>query len=146
MIANILKIVWWMLFAIVKFIFTPLTLASATNYEWWEALFITIGGGWLGVVIFFYFGKMIIISSQKRWNFKKRNKFTKFNRFIIKVKNKYGLIGLASIIAIISIPICSLLAAAYFKDNAKTVPVLLLSVVIWASCLTGIFYFGKSLL
>ncbi len=135
-----------MFFAIVKFIWTPFTLASATDYLWWEALLITIGGGWLGIAIFFYFGKIIIGFFSNQRNRKRRRKFTKMNRFIIRVKNKYGLMGLSSIIGIISVPICSLLAAVYFKDNKKVVPALFLSVVTWASCLTFIFYLGKSLL
>lgn len=135
-----------MFFTIVKFVWTPLTLASTTDYVWWEALFITIGGGWLGIVMFFYFGKMIMSFFSRIRKHKRKNKFSKVNRFLIKVKNKYGLMGLASIIAIISVPICSLLAAAYFKENKKAVPALFFSVVVWASCLTGIFYFGKSIL
>ncbi|HIA36955.1 MAG TPA: hypothetical protein EYM84_00895 [Flavobacteriales bacterium] len=145
MISEILKILWWVFFAIVKFIWTPFTLASATDYLWWEALLITVGGGWLGIAIFFYFGKLIINFFSMQRGFKGRRKFTRMNRFIIRIKNKYGLVGLTSIIAIISVPICSLLAAAYFKNNKRVVPALFLSVLTWASCLTCIFYLGKSL-
>jgi len=139
MLAEILKITWWLFFTIIKFIWTPFTLATTTNYTWLEAFLITVGGGWLGIVMFFYFGRWIVnIFSRRRKKPKRR--FTKLNRLIAKTKSKYGLTGLVAIIGIISVPLCSLIAAAYFKENRNAVPALMLSVLIWAVCLTAIFY------
>jgi len=144
MIAEILKIVWWLFFAIIKFLWTPFTLATTTNYLWWEAWLITVGGGFIGVFIFFYFGKAVVnfFSSRSKGP---KNKFTRLNRFIAKTKSRYGLVGLVAIQGIISVPLCSLLAAAYFK-NDRAVLALLLSVLIWGTFLVGVFYGGKSIL
>ena len=144
MISEILKILWWIFFAIFKFIWTPFTLITTTDYLWWEAWLLTVGGGWIGVFIFFYFGKAVVNFFSGR-NKKPRKKFTKLNRFIAKTKSKYGLTGLVVILGIISVPLCSMIAAAYFKEKT-VVYALLTSVFIWGSSLVAIFYAGKSLL
>jgi len=135
-----MKLAWWLFFVIFKFIWAPVTMATTTAYEWWEILIITIVGGWLGIVIFFYFGKVIIEFFSKRRK-KAPKVFTKLNRFIVRIKSRYGLTGLVVIIGIISVPICSLIAAAYFKENRRAVPALLTSVVIWACSLTLVVFF-----
>ncbi|MBL4657486.1 MAG: hypothetical protein JKX73_05755 [Flavobacteriales bacterium] len=140
MFGEILKLAWWLFFVVFKFIWAPVTMAATTDYLWWEVLIITIAGAWIGIVIFFYFGKVILEYFNKR----RKNppkKFNKLNRFIAKVKGKYGLTGLVTIIGIISVPLCSLIAAAYFKENKRVVPALLLSTVIWACSLTAIVFF-----
>jgi len=139
MIGEILKIAGWLFFVIFKFIWAPVTMATTTDYTWWEILVINIVGAWLGIIIFFYFGKMIVSFFNRR---RKRlpRRFTRLNRFIIRVKTKWGLTGLVSIMGIISVPLCSLIAAAYFQENKRTVPALLTSAVIWAVSLTVIVF------
>ena len=139
MIGEILQIAWWLFFVIFKFIWAPVTMATTTDYLWWEILVITIGGAWLGIIIFYYFGKMIISFFNNKWKRIPR-KFTKMNRFVIRVKSKWGLTGLVSIMGIISVPLCSLIAAAYFQENKRTIPALLTSAVIWAASLTVIVF------
>jgi len=139
MIGEILQIAGWLFFVIFKFIWAPVTMATTTDYAWWEILVITIGGAWLGIIIFYYFGKMIISFFNKKWNRIPR-KFTKMNRFVIRVKKEWGLAGLVSIMGIISVPLCSLIAAAYFQENKRTIPALLTSAVIWAASLTVIVF------
>jgi len=139
MIGEILQIAWWLFFVIFKFIWAPVTMATTTDYLWWEILVITIGGAWLGIIIFYYFGKMIISFFNNKWKRIPR-KFTKMNRFVIRVKSKWGLAGLVSIMGIISVPLCSLIAAAYFQENKRTIPALLTSAVIWAASLTVIVF------
>ena len=139
MIGEILKIAGWLFFVIFKFIWAPVTMATNTDYTWWEILVINIVGAWLGIIIFFYFGKMIVsFFNRKRKRLPRR--FTRLNRFIIRVKTKWGLTGLVSIMGIISVPLCSLIAAAYFQENKRTVPALLTSAVIWAVSLTVIVF------
>lgn len=69
---------------------------------------------------------------------KKRN-FSRMNKVIVNVKRKFGLIGLAIITpAIISIPIGCILAAKYFRTRSLTLPLLLLSTLLWSLFLSGI--------
>jgi len=139
MFAEILTLAWWLFVVIFKFMWAPAAMATTTDYEWWRIITITISGGWLGIIIFFYFGKVIIAFFNKR---RKRppKRFTKLNRFVVRVKSKYGLTGLVTIMGIISVPICSVIAAAYFKENKRTVPALLISTVIWTFGTSTIVY------
>ncbi|MBL4754164.1 MAG: hypothetical protein JKY52_11315 [Flavobacteriales bacterium] len=139
MIGEILKLAWWLFFVIFKFIWAPLTMATATDYIWWEILLVTVIGGWIGIFIFYYFGKVIMESiNKRRKNPPKR--FSQLNRFVVRVKRKYGLTGLVTIIGVISVPICTLIAAAYFKENKRVIPALMTSVLIWSCSLTAIVY------
>ena len=139
MIGEILKLAGWLLFVIFKFIWAPLTLATATDYIWWQILLVTITGGWIGIFIFYYFGKIIMESIYKR----RKNppkRFSQLNRFVVRVKRKYGLTGLVTIIGVISVPVCTLIAAAYYKENKRVIPALMSSVLIWSCCLTAIVF------
>lgn len=140
MIGEIIKLAGWLFFVIFKFIWAPLTMATTTNYVWWEVLLITIAGAWIGIVIFFFFGKVILNYFNRRRKGSPK-KFNKLNRFVVRVKSKYGLTGLVAIIGVISVPLCSLIAAAYFKEDKRVVPALLVSTVVWACSLTAIVFF-----
>ena len=139
MFGEILKLAWWLFFVVFKFIWAPVTLATTTSYEWWEIITITIAGGWIGIFIFFFFGKVILDFFTKRRKTPAK-RFTKLNRFVVRIKSKYGLAGLVTIIGIISVPICTLIAAAYFKDDRRVVPALMTSVVIWTFALSAIIF------
>jgi len=139
MIGEVLKLAWWLFFVIFKFIWAPLTMATTTDYIWWEILLVTIIGGWLGIFIFYYFGKIIMEwINKRRKNPPKR--FSQLNRFVVRVKRNYGLTGLVTIMGVISVPVCTLIAAAYFKENKRVIPALMASVVIWSCSLTAIVY------
>ena len=114
-------------------------MATTTDYIWWEILLVTIIGGWLGIFIFYYFGKIIMEwINKRRKNPPKR--FSQLNRFVVRVKRNYGLTGLVTIMGVISVPVCTLIAAAYFKENKRVIPALMASVVIWSCSLTAIVY------
>lgn len=124
-----------MLFTSVKFLFAPST-AYALGYSFWETIFISITGGWFGVFVFYYSGRVVFdwwakISKPSKWVFSKRN------RFIVWFKNDFGLAGITLILGLGSIPIVCLLAAKYFRTNHKTIYLLLVSTVIWSFILTG---------
>ena len=139
MIGEILKLAGWLFFVIFKFIWAPLTMATATDYIWWEILLVTIIGGWIGIFIFYYFGTIIMeFINKRRKNPPKR--FSQLNRFVVRIKRKYGLTGLVSIIGVISVPVCTLIAAAYYKENKRVIPALMTSVLIWSCSLTAIVF------
>lgn len=140
MFGELLTLAWWLFFVIFKFIWAPVTMATTTDYLWWEVLLITMGGGLLGVFIFYNFGKTIIAFFLNRRKTPPKT-FTKLNRFVARVKSKYGLFGLVAIIGIISVPLCTLIATAYFKENRRVVPALVISIVVWACSLTAVVFF-----
>lgn len=136
---EILKITGLMVLSGLKFFFAPYTV-YLSGYSYFQTIAITITGGILSTLIFFYFGEALkYIFSSKRNQKKEKKKFTKSNRRIINVKTKYGLIGLAILTpCFFSVPLGSLIAARYFDKDRKTIPYLLASVVIWSFILTSI--------
>ena len=147
--AEILKISGWILLSAVKFLIAPSSIYVVGHYSFWETVIISISGGWMGVIGFYYFGKIIFrffewVTLRLGTGIKKpKMRMTKMNRIIVSVKNhRLGLIGLALISpSVISIPIGSMLAARYFGQDKRTIPVFFIAVVFWAFVLTSMVSF-----
>lgn len=109
-----------------------------------EMFAILIIGGVIGVFGFYFFGKVInmlvdkfLLLWKKELVIKKR--FTKKNRRLVKVKTKYGLIGISVITPIIlSIPIGCFLARRFYSNEKKTLPMMLLGVLSWTVVFTTV--------
>lgn len=133
-----LQIVGLMLLSSIKFLFAPATVL-VSGFDYWDTILITTSGGWLGVLIFYYFGKIIVGLFMRRYfaSKKKKQKFTRSNKLIIRIKSKFGIFGLALVSpVIISIPVGSILAARYFGDDKRAVYAMMGSVLLWSFALT----------
>ena len=143
MFAEIAEILGLILFGTVKFLFTPSAI-MAMGYNFWETIIISLAGGWLGVLVFYYLGSAIFAwIAEFKTTKKQPKKFNKKNRYVIYLKNRFGNKGVAAIIGVGSIPLVCLLAAKYFRHDKKTVYYLLFSILIWAFSLTGISFLFK---
>lgn len=68
--------------------------------------------------------------------------FTKFNRRVIRIKHRFGLIGIAILTPIfLSIPIGAFLAERFYKDKKKVILYLGVSSVAWCFILYFTFLF-----
>lgn len=134
MVKIILEILFFILLTILKFLFVPYAMLEA-NYQFFEVIFIHSSGAALGVYIFYNFGPIIF----KLFKRKKKRKSTKTKRWIIKVKNRFGLRGLLLISGLISVPIAALLAARYFRSNT-TLSYVVMGFFFWSVGLTGLSY------
>lgn len=136
-----------MLLGAVKFLFTPSAMVTA-GYSFYEVVFITLAGAFLGITVFYFGGTAVFAWFNRiRIQSKKPQKvFSRRNRLIVKYKNRLGVVGLAATIGLISVPLCSLLAAKYFHHKRKTIWVLMGSATVWTLALSGISFFFKSLL
>lgn len=144
-----LQLVGLFLLSSTKFLFAPSTVTAA-GYSYFETLLITILGGWFGILVFYYFGRILIELIMRKYFSKKDKKqkspFTFTNKLIVKTKIRYGIIGLALITPVtISIPVGAILAARYFSREKLTVPLLLFSIVLWSLILTTISVYFKGL-
>ncbi|RMG80601.1 MAG: hypothetical protein D6707_06140 [Bacteroidetes bacterium] len=55
----------------------------------------------------------------------------------MKVKSRFGILGVALITPVIlSIPLGSMLAARFFSDNKMALPILMIAVLFWSVVLT----------
>ena len=135
---EVLRIIGLILFSSVKFLFAPSTV-YLSGYNYWQTLVITIVGGILGVTVFFYTGSAIFSFIKDRFSTSgtTQKTFSKKNRFIIRVKASWGVLGVALLNpCLLSIPIGSLLAARYFRYDRRTLPMMIGAVVFWSIVLT----------
>ncbi|MBD80717.1 MAG: hypothetical protein CL840_17515 [Crocinitomicaceae bacterium] len=143
---QVAEIVGLILFATVKFLFAPSAI-MALGYSFWETIAMSLFGGWLGVVFFYYTGSAFFgwLSGFGKKN-KPKRKFSKKNRFVIWLKNGFGLNGIAIILGVGSIPLVCLLAAKYFRSDRRTIFYLLTSVAVWGVSLTSLSFLFKGYL
>ncbi|MBI2968317.1 MAG: hypothetical protein HYY40_10980 [Bacteroidetes bacterium] len=147
---KILGIAGLLLVSAVKFLFAPGSL-RLSGFNYWETILISTAGGWMGVFLFYYLGGWALDFCGTAWRklFNKKNKpqkiFTRRNRFIVKVKKRFGVKGIAFISPVtISIPVGCLVAERYYRHEKGTVRYFLVSVLFWSlvlSTLVHIFRF-----
>lgn len=132
--------------AMVKFLFAGL-VSYGMGHGFAETLLYMAIGATLGMLLFYSTGKKLLEWFRLRYmrRYKERMLkglppkpvFTRTNRLIVRVKQRYGIIGLAAFAPpTLSIPITALLAAKYFRHDRRTVPALLGSVLVWSVVLS----------
>jgi len=133
--AELLKIL--SVFLTCTFFFVKLGMPTAVivfKYNFFKVMMVACSGGITGNVIFTnlsaFFLKWMHAYREKR-NIKKRI-FTKTTRRMIRIKQKFGLAGIAAITPLISQPIGAFFAEKFFKDRKKVILYLSISVIIWA--------------
>ena len=157
--SQFFKILFVILFSSVKFILVPPLAIIEYKFPVWNAILFTSIGGAIGVLVFYFLSKELLLAwnilkaflrrYQKRRHHHKHhhNKpvFTKFSRRMVRLKNRWGLYGLAIITpCILSIPIGTFIATQFFPGK-RTIFLLCGSVVLWSIILNlGIFLLRTS--
>lgn len=146
--ANVLKIL--SVFITCSFAFKigfPTTFILFGN-NFWLTMLIACGGGIAGNIAFTYLSAALLKGIHnyraKRGLIHRRKIFTPFNRRIIRVRNRFGLAGIAFITPILlSTPIGALIAERFYKDKKKIILYLSAATVFWGLTLYLILYFFK---
>ena len=113
----------------------------AFDYNYLQCILTSCAGAIFSAIIFTYLSDGIIIWWNKlkdKWITKKTTKkhFTKSNRRIVKIKNRFGLTGIAVLTPILlSIPLGAFLAERFFKDKKKVIIYISISCVFWSNAL-----------
>ncbi len=128
------------LIASFKFAITVPFFIIKEELGFWDSVLFGIASGTFGIIVFMYLSSGIL----KFWNWikrktgifkrkKPRKKFSKRSRRAVKIKNKYGLFGIAALTPIIiSIPIGVFIATRYYKNKKKVFLYMFLSVLFWS--------------
>ncbi len=117
----------------------------AFDYNYLQCILTSCAGAIFSTIVFTYLSDGIIKWWNKlkdKWITKKDPKkhFTKSNRRIIKIKNRFGLVGIAALTPIIlSIPLGAFLAERFFKDKKKVIIYISIATVFWSNALYFIF-------
>lgn len=136
---------WWEIISVfllstVKFVLGGVPLALTLGFSFFEAVVVTSLGGFTGVLIFvgvsdFLIRKFKDLKHKQHPEKAKSNKkiFTRKNRLIITVKQRFGLLGIAGLTPFLfSIPIGCFIATRYFKDKQKIIIYMFASVLLWS--------------
>ena len=143
---KIIEIVVLLLLSSVKFALAVGYMLFNKGFGYWETVMILMCGGTIGVFSFYFFGEWIMHKWKAFRNSKKTpKKFTKTNRLVVKIRRKYGLIGLALITPVLlSIPVGCIIAARYYRFSYKVILYLIGSVVFWSFVLPLLSLYYKS--
>lgn len=120
--AHIAGILFFIFLAGTKLLLAP-GIMLAAGFEFVETIIITYVGALLGATVFYYFGVAIFgwwdnITGKKP---EKKHIFSRKARAMVKVKVNYGIIGIAVLAPIISVPISALIVAKFFPGKHKVV-------------------------
>jgi hypothetical protein len=126
------------------------------EFAFLETVLWTNVGGVLGIYFFAYLsGKLLAwwnrtfkkrhsISPENSYNGKKT--FTKRNRRIVRIKQQYGLIGIAlSTPIVLSIPLGTFLVVRYYRTSRSKFLYLIASNVIWSLIYAAFYLFWDKL-
>lgn len=155
-IAYWLKIIEVGLIASVKFMFAPFE-AERYHFTFWESFAMTTIGGLVGIYVFYYAGSKVttwwrhivalvksifIRKPVKEIECKPRKIFTRGRRFIIGIKMKFGLAGVAFVTpCLISIPIGTIVAANFYRKKRGVMIYFIVSLILWSFLLNGIAHY-----
>lgn len=152
-VTHWLKILEVGLISSVKFLLAPFE-AERQGMNFVQAFAVTTAGGTLGIFLFYYAGGLIaswwghnvakiksFFTRRPLSDFEGENKriFTRGNKRIVRIKQKFGLAGIAFITpCLISIPIGTLVAVAFYPKRKIVLIYLLVSLLLWSLVLNYI--------
>lgn len=138
--------------AMVKFMFAPAT-GRALDLPFWETFFACFAGGTFGSFVFYFSSELLIKYTHNKKVAKnealekqglpiiEKKKFTKSNRYIIRVKRTLGIYGICFWAPFfLSVPIGSIIVAKFYGKLKKTFPLIILGMGINAIVMTLIAY------
>lgn len=133
---GIHEILGWFGLTVLKFAITP-SIMIGNDYSFWETWILTSLSACIGVTVFYYFGSAIFnwIDSKRK---KKKRVFSSSGRRTVRTLRKFGLVGLAVISVVLSVPIAGVLSAKFFRKPRIVLPVLYVAFTSWSFILTGI--------
>lgn len=138
---SLLEILSVFLMSTVKFVFGGVPLALGLGFSFFQAVTVTSLGGFVGVTIFVntsdkliaYLKKRKILKQLENPNQIRKKSFTRTNKIIIIVKQRFGLLGISLLTPLLlSIPIGCFLAVRYFNDKQRILFYMFGSILFWS--------------
>ncbi len=138
--------------ATVKFLFAPFA-GNGLGLPFWETFLAAFAGGTVGSAMFYFFSELVMKLSHnqkvKKYEDMERKgiaipvkkKFSKTNKFIIRIKQKLGIYGICFWAPFfLSVPIGSIIVAKFYGKQHKTFPLIVLGMAINSLIMTSVAY------
>lgn len=147
------KYSFFFLLSMVKFLFTPFG-GPAAGLTFFETYFSCVTGAIISATIFYFMSDFFMKKAQiKRTKIREvalakgltlphKNKFTPMNKFVVKMKMRFGIFGIAMYAPLfLSVPIGTIVTAKFYRKEKKTFPIILLGMFVNGFITCGITYF-----
>ena len=149
---DITKYSAFFLLSTVKFLFTPFG-GPAAGLTFFETYLTCLLGAFVSGTIFYFLGEFLLNRSKNK-NLLRRQKaiengeplketkiFTKMNKNIVKMKHRFGIVGISFFAPLfMSVPVGTIITAKFFGKRKITYPLILLGFCINGLLTTGIAY------
>jgi len=159
---KLFKLLQILLLSGIKFFFAPL-ISVGYGYNYFQTILITSVGGIIGILFFFFFSRWLIrqynkfcplifagftgksVDQAKRiLNCEapdRKKKFSSKSRNLIKLRRKYGYLGIIILTPILlSIPIGAFLAQKYYSKRKSTLLYMSLSIALWSFFISSVYF------
>ncbi len=158
---QVFKLIQVVIISGIKFLFAPF-ISIGYGFNYFQTVIFTTVGGIAGLLFFYYLSKWmirlyfrlcpVVISyfggeearkalQESQCRKPNRKKFTRKNKTIVNIRNKYGLFGIIFLTPVLlSIPIGAFLAQKYYSKRNNILVYLSLSVLMWSFFISS-FYF-----
>ena len=128
--------------SMLKFAGGPLT-GLAIKLSWVETTICSVVGMMITVSLIVFSGDFI----RKVFRKDKPKKFTKMTRFGVKIRQKFGLMGISLLTPILfTPPVGAALSVAFRYDKKAIISQMFISAIVWGIVQTLFFYFIKDLI
>lgn len=105
------------------------------RFDFFYSFLFAVGSGFAGSFIYTYFSYYLLEGWKKlkqKWRKQPQRIFTPKNRNIIKIKNKFGLTGIALLSPVLlSIPLGAFLGEKFFRNKQKVILYLNAAILFW---------------
>jgi hypothetical protein len=144
-------------FSTIKFLFTPFG-GPAAELSFIETYVSCVSGALFSAAIFYFSSEFFMIRAHKKRKelvrisietgipLKPKRKFTRMNKFIVRIKRRLGIVGIAMYAPLfLSVPIGSIIAAKFYGKEKRTFPLIVAGTFINGAITTGIAYLAQML-
>lgn len=116
------------------------TLALASDFNFFEVLLTTVGGGMLGVVVYLYLWELIVKIKRKFFPSKTKTiRINKFTRFLVKIIKEYEIYGIAFLTPLVlTMPIGTVIASSIEHNKWRIKLFMFISLTFWTLLLYGL--------
>lgn len=143
--------------SMVKFMFAPFG-GPGFHLSFIETYLSCVSGAFFAAFIFYFSSEYFLKrAAQKRSDayhtamklglpFKEKRKFTRFNKFIVRLKRRFGIYGISLFAPfVLSVPLGSIVTAKFYGKEKRTFPLILAGICLTGSFTTGLAYFAGTL-